>query len=197
MLLNASVPDRTSIQIDSFTAEAIPDLASPLTDPLYNQWKRCVIAGKDNPDCLVQSGPGRYLWLRLTFNSNGSDSPELRSLKVFYPRVSYLQYLPAVYQEDENSRLFLERFLSIFQSEFDDLDRKIDGIWQLFNPGLHTGKRPELARELVSSRRKPRLVREQTPLDAEKCVSGSVYAWNRRGAYPGYSGLCRRTGRHC
>jgi phage tail-like protein len=53
---------------------------------------------------------------------------------VFYPRVSYLQYLPAVYQEDENSRPFLERFLSIFQSEFDDLDRQIDRIWQLFNP---------------------------------------------------------------
>jgi phage tail-like protein len=135
VLLNASVPAGTSIQIDSFTAEAIPDLVSPITDPLVNQWKLCVKAGDDNPDCLVQSGPGRYLWLRLTFNSNGSASPELRSLKVFYPRVSYLRYLPAVYQEDENSRPFLERFLSIFQSEFDDLDRRIDRIWQLFNPG--------------------------------------------------------------
>jgi len=135
VLLNASVPDGTSIQIDSFTAEAPPDPVSQVTDPAFNQWKLCVKAGNDNPDCLVQSSPGRYLWLRLTFNSNGLNSPELRSMKVFYPRVSYLQYLPAVYQEDEKSRPFLERFLSIFQSEFDYLDRKIDRIWQLFNPG--------------------------------------------------------------
>jgi phage tail-like protein len=135
VLLNASVPAGTSIQIDSFTAEAPLKPASQITDPLLNQWKLCIKAGNQNPDCLVQSGPGRYLWLRLTFNSNGLVSPELRSLKVFYPRVSYLQYLPAVYQEDEKSRPFLERFLSIFQTEFDGFDRKIDRIWQLFNPG--------------------------------------------------------------
>jgi phage tail-like protein len=143
VLLNASLPKGTSIRIDSFSAETKPDTAQADTadqvvdplDPLFNQWKLCIKAGDNNPDCLVQSGPGRYLWLRLTFNSNGLNSPELRWLKVFYPRVSYLQYLPAVYQEDENSRLFLDRFLSIFQSEFDDLDRQIDRIWQLYNPG--------------------------------------------------------------
>jgi phage tail-like protein len=135
VLLNASVPDGTSIQIDSFTSEIQSNPISPITGLAVNQWQLCVKAGYDNPDCLVQSGPGRYLWLRLTFNSNGLQSPELRSLKVFYPRVSYLQYLPAVYQEDETSRPFLERFLSIFQSEFDYLDYRIDRIWQLFNPG--------------------------------------------------------------
>jgi phage tail-like protein len=161
VLLNASLPKGTSIQIDSFSAEEDPhnansDSPPQAVDPLdasFNQWKLCIKAGDDNPDCLVQSGPGRYLWFRLTFSSNGlttpqadrqgwdppsvlsRGSPTLRSLKVFYPRVSYLQYLPAVYQENEDSRLFLDRFLSIFQSEFDDLDLKIDRIWQLFNPG--------------------------------------------------------------
>jgi phage tail-like protein len=158
VLLDASLPKGTSIQIDSFSAESDPQKkhTAQVVDPLdlsFNQWKLCIKAGTDNPDCLVQSGPGRYLWLRLTFNSNGlttpqadrqpvspssipaRGSPEVRSMKVFYPRVSYLQYLPAVYQENENSRLFLDRFLSIFQSEFDDLDRQIDRIWQLFNPG--------------------------------------------------------------
>jgi phage tail-like protein len=132
LVLDAEVPAGTSIQIDSLTTEdPIPD------GEVMNsrRWKLCVRSGNPNPDCLVQSGPGRYLRLRLTFNSNGLKSPELRSLKAFYPRVSYLQYLPAVYQEDEESRLFLERFLSIFQSEFDDLDRRIDRLWQLFNPG--------------------------------------------------------------
>jgi phage tail-like protein len=132
VLLDAEVPDGTSIQIESFTAEE-PHPPREVIDP--SLWKLCVLSGDDNPDCLVQSGPGRYLWLRLTFNSNGFKSPELRSLKAFYPRASYLQYLPAVYQEDDESRWFLERFLSIFQSEFDHLDDQIDRLWQLFNPG--------------------------------------------------------------
>jgi phage tail-like protein len=135
VLLNASLPASTSIQIDSFTAETLSDPTGQVTDPAFNQWISCVKSGADNPDCLVQSGPGRYLWLRLTFNSNGLSSPELRSIKVFYPRVSYLQYLPAIYQENETSRQFLERFLSIFQTEFDNLDCRIDRVWQLFNPG--------------------------------------------------------------
>ena len=138
VLLNAPVPAGTSIQIDSFTADPtvpVRQITSQVTSIAFNQWKLCVKAGNPNPDCLVQSGPGRYLWLRLTFNSNGLSSPELKSLKVFYPRVSYLQYLPAVYQENESSRQFLERFLSIFQTEFDSLDYRIDRVWQLFNPG--------------------------------------------------------------
>jgi phage tail-like protein len=132
VLLDAEVPAGTSIQIDSLTSPN-PLKDCEVTDS--RQWNLCVRSGNHNPDCLIQSGPGRYLRLRLTFNSNGLKSPELRSLKVFYPRVTYLQYLPAVYQEDEESRLFLERFLSIFQSEFDDLDHRIDRLWQLFNPG--------------------------------------------------------------
>jgi phage tail-like protein len=135
VLVNADVPAGTSLQIDSFSAEALADGANQTTDPSFDQWKLCVKAGTNNPDCLVQSGPGRYLWLRLTFNSNGLQSPEVRWLKAFYPRKSYLRYLPAVYQEDESSRQFLERFLSIFQTEFDHIDRRIDRIWQLFNPG--------------------------------------------------------------
>ena len=137
VLLNAQVPNGTSIQIESFTKDTInpDDRDGQVKDPDFNQWKFCVKAGDSNPDCLVQSGTGRYLWLRLTLNSNGLESPELRSIKAFYPRTSYLQYLPAVYQEDEESRQFLERFLSIFQSEFDEFDRLIDRLWQLFNPG--------------------------------------------------------------
>jgi len=55
-------------------------------------------------------------------------------VKVFFPRRGYLQYLPAVFQEDEESRLFLDRFLSLFQTEFDRFDERIDRIWQLFDP---------------------------------------------------------------
>ena len=120
-----------SVEIESYTSERnnIDVAAVPETS-----WQRCVLTGDDNPDCLVQSGPGRYLWLRVTLRSNGIASPLIKGIKVFYPRVSYLQYLPAVYQEDTDSRIFLDRFLSIFQTEFDNFDRRIDNVWQLFDP---------------------------------------------------------------
>jgi phage tail-like protein len=39
-----------------------------------------------------------------------------------------------VYQEDTDSRLFLDRFLSIFQTSNEDWDRLIDNLWQWFDP---------------------------------------------------------------
>jgi phage tail-like protein len=38
-----------------------------------------------------------------------------------------------VYQDDRSSRSFLERFLALFQSEFDALDRRIDRMWLQFD----------------------------------------------------------------
>lgn len=131
--LKATVPAGTSLQIDSYTSEE-PGPAIDVAAAEFNQWKSCTLSGDVDPDCLVQSGPGRYLWLRLTFRSSGLQSPSLRSIKAFFPRLGYLQYLPAVYQEDQESRLFLDRFLAIFQTEFDELDRRIDQLWQLFDP---------------------------------------------------------------
>jgi phage tail-like protein len=146
VLLDATVPSHTSIRIDSFTSDKKadgkrlqkqrppPDLGTPEMPDTSGEWKQCVLSGNNNPDCLVQSGPGQYLWLRVTFGSNDTESPVVRSIKVFFPRSSYLQYLPAVFQEDDDSRRFLERFLSIFQTGFDSTDRQIDRVWQLFDP---------------------------------------------------------------
>jgi phage tail-like protein len=140
--LKALVPDRTSLGLETYTSE---DPTVDVTQTGFTGWKPCkvsggtepepcAVSGDPDPDWLVQSEPGRYLWLRLTFRSDGVNSPSLQWIKVFYPRLSYLQYLPSVFQEDEESRLFLDRFLSIFQTEFDDLDQRIDLIWQLFDP---------------------------------------------------------------
>ncbi len=120
-----------SIEIESYTSDVKP--GDDWLPPEEN-WERCLLSAEDNPDCLVQSGPGQYLWLRLTLRSNGIATPVVKGIKAFFPRVSYLRYLPAVYQEDPESRLFLDRFLSIFQTELDNFDQKIDNFWQMFDP---------------------------------------------------------------
>lgn len=83
---------------------------------------------------LVQSRPGRYLWLRLELHGDGYATPSVRRLWVHYPRSSYLKYLPAIYGENEEGREFLETFLSVFQTEWDSLEKKSAQIERYFDP---------------------------------------------------------------
>jgi phage tail-like protein len=84
--------------------------------------------------CLVQAQPGQFLRLRLTFRSGGQSTATISAIQIHFPRKSYLQYLPAIYQADPESADFLDRFLSLFQSVFDRFDARIDSMWRLFDP---------------------------------------------------------------
>jgi phage tail-like protein len=85
-------------------------------------------------DFLVQSREGRYLWLRLDLRSDGYATPAVRAARVHYPRESYLEYLPAVYRSDDESRWFLERFLSLAQTEWDELEACVGRLAAYFDP---------------------------------------------------------------
>jgi phage tail-like protein len=133
--LNAAIPAGTYIAVATLTGNDPKALASaPWQTQELNLTQPDPKRPDQKPDCLVQSGPGQYLRFRLRFVTNTAASPTLHSIKTFFPRQSYLQYLPAIYQEDDVSRLFLERFLSIFQTSFDSFDTSIDRISRLFDP---------------------------------------------------------------
>ena len=85
-------------------------------------------------DALVQSHEGQYLWLRVKLQGDGFATPVVSSIRVHYPRDSYLKYLPAVYSADDESRRFLDRFLSIFQVEWDNIEQKIEESALYFDP---------------------------------------------------------------
>jgi phage tail-like protein len=85
-------------------------------------------------DLLILSPPGRFLWLKIEFAGNGTDTPTIEHLKAYFPRLSYLQYLPAVYQADPVSKDFLDRFLSIFETVLGSVETKIDRIAEYFDP---------------------------------------------------------------
>ena len=59
-----------------------------------------------------------------------------------------LRYLPAAYQEDPESREFLERFLGVFASELDASERLIADIPSYFDPVAVD--RPALPRGILS-----------------------------------------------
>jgi phage tail-like protein len=84
-------------------------------------------------DALIAGGVGRYLWLRVDLIGSEEKAPSIGSLRLDFPRDTYLRYLPAVYQEDEQSRDFLERFLSLFQTFFDGTEGAIGRLARYFD----------------------------------------------------------------
>jgi phage tail-like protein len=130
VLLEADIPLGTGITVETYTSESKKDILE-IKALSSHLWQTRQLNAKN---FLVQSPPGRYLWLRITFNGNGKESPLIKNIKIFYPRVSYLQYLPAIYQDEPHSKWFLERFLSIFEHFFSGYEQEIAGIARYFNP---------------------------------------------------------------
>lgn len=83
-------------------------------------------------DALIDA-TGRYLWLLVRITGSRSASPLVRRLRVYYPRASYLDFLPSIYQEDGVSKDFLERFLALFNTLSSSLDEQIDIVSHLFD----------------------------------------------------------------
>jgi phage tail-like protein len=92
-------------------------------------------------DLLILSPPGRFLWLKIEFVGNRTDTAMIKQIKAYFPRLSYLQYLPAVYQADPVSKDFLDRFLSIFETVLGSVETKIDRIAEYFDPDGVTDRR--------------------------------------------------------
>jgi phage tail-like protein len=83
---------------------------------------------------LIQSAPGQFLTIVVRLKGDGFATPVIRRLRVHFPRESYLEYLPPLFSADEPTRVFLERFLSIFQTEWDQFDRQIEESEKFFDP---------------------------------------------------------------
>ncbi|MCX7570279.1 phage tail protein [Tumebacillus sp. DT12] len=99
-------------------------------DRVRHLWSEPIL----NPrDALLFHAKGRYLWLRIEWSGSDMRTPLLRRLRVWFPRSSYLEYLPAVFQEHAESRDFLERYLSLFETFFAEMETKIDGIARYFD----------------------------------------------------------------
>jgi phage tail-like protein len=124
------IPIGTQFTVWTYTADEARS-ADEIDSLLPHEWQ----TAQSNPsDCLILSPPGRWLWLKIDFQGDGVATPILKSVKAFYPRETYLQYLPAVYQADPDSKDFLERFLSIFETLAQGTDDTIDHIAQYFDP---------------------------------------------------------------
>ena len=84
-------------------------------------------------DGLISNEPHSYIWVALEFSGEGLTSPALNQLTLEYDHEGYLRYFPAIYREDPIKRAFLENFVALFESFFDDTERDIRRLSRLFD----------------------------------------------------------------
>ncbi len=127
--MNMEIPEDTQVSVSFMTNNE--KLTVNGENYLHLPWSKPVI----NPaDTLIEADTGRYLWIRIDLIGTTQLSPTVKEITAYFPRTSYLRYLPAVYQEDTESRNFLEGFLSMFETLLMGTEGQIDNIAALFDP---------------------------------------------------------------
>lgn len=87
----------------------------------------------NSSDILLHDIKGRYVWFYLKAESS-TDISEIKFIRIDFPKTSWIEYLPQVYQKQQYNSNFLERFLAIFQNMYEDQSELIENITEIFDP---------------------------------------------------------------
>lgn len=88
----------------------------------------------DPSDVLLEEASGRYLYVAVELLGTPDASPLVDGVRAYCPRTSYLRHMPELYQDDAQSAAFLERFLSVMESSFVDIQSEIAAMGEHFDP---------------------------------------------------------------
>lgn len=77
---------------------------------------------------------GRYMWFGIEILNSSDESGVIEELKIEFPKKSFVEYLPEIYQTNMGTNSFLERFVGVFQSLYLDLDDDIANVSSIFDP---------------------------------------------------------------
>lgn len=132
LLLDFEVPGKGGLHVSYYASDDPIDQKTLAVD----NWRHVLSTPYKDiniNDALFEDADGRYLVLKFELYGDGHHTPTLKAAQVYFQRNSYLRYLPPTYQDDEQGRRFLERFLSIFESMSLDMEQKIVGVTQYWN----------------------------------------------------------------
>lgn len=136
VILRGDLPGGASLTVSTYSAEALlsDDQIQALPAEAWEtrQTANALVSGAW--DCLIRSGAGRYLWLKLELHSNGRATPRLTSVELEFPRISLRRYLPAVFGLEPASADFTDRFLSLFDTTLRGIEDKLDHLAGYFDP---------------------------------------------------------------
>ena len=147
--VDADVPPGTSLDVAVATSEA-GDEQPPKGTPDDPAWAGFA-SGVPHPDdweqlppgatdVLLRRPPGRHLFLRARLTGDGMATPVVHGIRLDFPRVTSLDQLPEVWQDDAAGADFTARFLSLFDASLGDLDRVIERYPALLQAGAVPGE---------------------------------------------------------
>ena len=131
--VQALLPPATSLRVSTYSQDQ-PAQDSAVRAIADADWRPMGQVRDGDNDLLILSGPGRFLWVRVDLAGDGYSTPSVASLRLEYPRNSYLRFLPAVYSADPGSADFLARYLAIAQTTVEDIEAGLAGVPALFEP---------------------------------------------------------------
>ena len=129
--LRADIPEDAGLRVyarasDSAAWAEWDTLSGSGTEELRRLFGDPVGRGTD----ILLSRTGRYLWLAMELTAGGEARPCVHALSVRMSGDHMTDYLPAIYQEQD----FTWRFLSIFNSIFQDMEAEIEDLPRQLNP---------------------------------------------------------------
>jgi phage tail-like protein len=160
IVLHGEIPAGTRLRVWTYTAEVeqTSDTIDALTAGAWatGQVATSLVGGAW--DCLVRSGEGRYLWLKVQLRGDGTATskapsritPKITSMRVEYPRISLSRYLPAVFLSEPTSADFTDRFLSLFDTTLRSIEAILDTQDRFFDPDSSPAREESVERDFLS-----------------------------------------------
>ena len=132
--LRGALPEGCSVRVSTLSAHIELEEAE-LAGLAWSEAAPATAMDRDGRwDCLVQSPPGRFLWLKLELASDGHATPALDAVLVEFPRISLRRYLPAVFGAEPTSADFTDRFTALFDTTLRSIEGRLDRLAALFDP---------------------------------------------------------------
>ncbi len=98
-------------------------------------------------DTLLHSLTGRYLWFLLEIYPQTEETVEIGDFAVFFQAESWMNYLPEIYRRETGNDSFLDRYLAVYQSLYDDISWQMREFVRNLDPGTAD---PEFLKWLAS-----------------------------------------------
>ena len=139
LIVEADLPQDCGLRIHAYCADE-PDW------PGWDSLRAAFAAGQEPPSALLRShyGPpqpagadcwltqsGRDLWIAFELTATGGSMPSVRAVHLRMGGDHMLDYLPAIYRGSD----FTLRYLSIFNSMFQDMEDAVEALPRQLNAG--------------------------------------------------------------
>ena len=99
---------------------------------MFSVYEQKKVSGAN--DIFLHDVKGRYLWVLIELFGISGKPAVIKDIRVYLPAVSWIDNLPQIYRKSDGESRFLERYLGIFQTLYEDIENEIDTISERFDP---------------------------------------------------------------